>query len=102
MFLEVIFLGTRLVVKDKKIKWGLIIEMVVWELDAPLEGCNHRFKYRLFCGNMETGASLVRYDNERGKGDHRHAGDREQPYTFTGLERLFADFEKDVREALKK
>ncbi len=44
----------------------------------------------------------ARYDNERGKGDHRHAGDVEQSYTFTDLEKLFVDFEKDVREVLKK
>jgi hypothetical protein len=91
-----------LVFRDKKVKWGLIIEMVVWELDSPLKGCSHRFKYRLFCGRLETGESLVRYDNERGKGDHRHAGDLEQFYTFTDLEKLFADFEKDVREVLKR
>ena len=91
-----------LVFKDKKVKRGLIIGMVVWELDSPLKGCSHRFKYRLFCGSLETGTSLVRYDNERGKGDHRHAGDGEQAYAFTDLERLFADFEKDVREVLNK
>ena len=95
-------MGAVLVFKDKKVKRGLIIEMVVWELDAPVSGCGHRFKYRLFCGNLEAGACLVRYDNERGKGDHRHADDGEQAYAFTDLERLFADFEKDVREVLKK
>jgi hypothetical protein len=94
--------GAVLVFKDKKVKRGLIIEIVVWDLESPLPGCGHRFKYRLFCGRLETGESLVRYDNERGKGDHRHVGDVEQPYAFTDLERLFADFEKDVREVLKK
>ncbi|HEX2769433.1 MAG TPA: DUF6516 family protein, partial [Geobacteraceae bacterium] len=43
-----------------------------------------------------------RYDNERGKGEHRHADNQEQSYTFTDLEKLFVDFEKDVREVLKK
>ncbi|MCM2358541.1 MAG: DUF6516 family protein [Geobacteraceae bacterium] len=95
-------MGAELLFRVKKVKWGLIIEMVVWELDSPPKGCSHRFKYRLFCGSLETGACLVRYDNERGKGDHRHADDREQSYAFTDLERLFADFEKDVREVLKK
>lgn len=93
-------MGALLVFRDKKVKRGLIIEMVVWALDSPLEGCSHRFKYRLFCGNMENGACYVRYDNERGKGDHRHVDGAEQPYTFTNLEGLFADFEKDVREVL--
>uniref|UniRef100_A0A831U405 Uncharacterized protein n=1 Tax=Geobacter metallireducens TaxID=28232 RepID=A0A831U405_GEOME len=95
-------MGALLVFRDKKVKQGLIIEMVVWELDVPLSGSDHRFKYRLFCGSLETGACLVRYDNERGKGDHRHVADDEQPYLFISLEAMFADFEKDVREALKK
>ncbi len=95
-------MGAVLVFRDKKVKWGLIIEMVVWELEFPLSGCSHRFKYRLFCGRLETGESLVRYDNERGKGDHRHAAGVEHPYVCIDLERLFADFEKDVREVLKK
>ena len=95
-------MGATLVLRNKKVKQGLIIEMVVWALDAPIAGCSHPFKYRLFCGNLETGSCLVRYDNKRGKGDHRHVGDEEQSYLFTSLEALFADFERDVREALKK
>lgn len=39
--------------------------------------------------------------NKHGNGDHKHTDAGEQPYAFTGLERLFADFEKDVREVLK-
>jgi hypothetical protein len=49
---------------------GLIIERVVWQLDEPLPGSAHLFKYRLYCGC--DGECWVRYDNERGKGDHRH------------------------------
>ena len=40
----------------------------------------------------------VRYDNERGKGDHRHLGDREDDYVFTTIEQLPADFERDVND----
>jgi len=36
---------------------------------------------RLFCGDA-GGCCLVRYDNEQGKGDHVHYGDREQPYVL--------------------
>ncbi len=94
-------MGALLVFRDKKFKLGLIIELVIWELDNPLKGCVHPFKYRLFCGNQETGECLVRYDNEQGKGDHRHVAQREEPYSFTSLEVLFTDFERDVREALQ-
>ena len=95
-------MGATLVLRNKKVREGLIIELAVWILDAPIDGCRHRFKYRLFCGVLKTGSCLVRYDNERGKGDHRHVVDGEQPYVFTSLEKLFADFEGDVREVLKK
>jgi hypothetical protein len=43
------------------------------------------------------GERLIGYDNEAGKGDHRHYGDRETPYRFTTPERLIADFLADLR-----
>jgi hypothetical protein len=39
----------------------------------------------------------MRYDNEAGKGDHRHDGEAEYPYAFTGVEALLKDFEHDVQ-----
>ncbi|WP_371418458.1 peptidylprolyl isomerase [Methylocapsa sp. S129] len=44
----------------------------------------------------------VGYDNERGKGDHRHLDGREFPYTFTSVEELVRDFLSDVRERMPK
>ncbi len=38
---------------------------------------------------------MVRYDNETGKGDHRHYGDSEEPYSFESLDKLIADFRYD-------
>ena len=73
-----------------------IVEIVVWELAEPLPPCAHRYKYRLFFGTAD--GCFVRYDNERGKGDHRHADDRESVYDFTTLEALLADFERDVTD----
>lgn len=73
---------------------GAIVEMVVWLLDSPVPPCAHSFKYRLFYGNAT--ACRVRYDNERGKGDHRHMGGVEVAYAFTTLDALLADFEHDV------
>ena len=70
---------------------GSIVEVVIWELPEPLLGSTHLYRYRLFYG--VSGASRVRYDNERGKGDHRHLGDIEERYTFTTLEQLLDDFE---------
>lgn len=34
----------------------------------------------------------MRYDNERGKGDHRHYPEGEEPYAFIDLDTLYRDF----------
>jgi len=39
---------------------------------------------------------VLRYDNEAGKGDHRHVGDVETEYRFTTPDQLLADFWRDV------
>jgi len=70
------------------------VELVVWHLDHHLQGCRHRFKYRL--AYVVRGVCVVRYDNEAGKGDHRHVGKRERLYEFTSLDKLQADFWADV------
>ena len=74
---------------------GTVVQLVVWGLPAPVAGCDHAYKYRLYCGR--SGRCLARYDNEAGKGDHRHDGDQELPYGFTTLAALLADFRADVR-----
>ena len=79
---------------------GAIIEMVIWRLPRRLPGSHHRLKYRLYYGR--PGGRLVGYDNETGKGDHRHIGDAEERYRFTTPEQLIADFLADVRRARRK
>lgn len=69
------------------------VEVVVWRLSVPLAPSTHRFKYRL--AYVVRGACVVLYDNERGKGDHRHFAGHEAPYRFTSPERLIADFDAD-------
>jgi hypothetical protein len=49
----------------------------------------------LFYGNAK-GKCLVRYDNERGKGDHKHIKGKEEPYSFTDVKTLVADFQRDI------
>lgn len=73
---------------------GSIVEIVIWELPAPLSPCLHRYKYRLYYG--VPGECRVRYDNERGKGDHRHFGEQEGRYVFSSMEQLLDDFRSDV------
>lgn len=39
---------------------------------------------------------MLRYDNEAGKGDHKHIGETEVDYVFTDLGQLQSDFWTDV------
>jgi len=73
---------------------GAIVEVVIWRVPEPLAPCAHNFKYRLYygCGGVDR----VRYDNEPGKGDHRHINATELPYTFESVDRLLDDFERDI------
>jgi len=77
------------------------VEIVVWRVPRPVRGSRHRLKYRLAL--VRDGMCLLRYDNEAGKGDHRHLGDAERRYTFTDADSLLADFWRDVAalEAMK-
>ena len=70
------------------------VEMVVWQLNEPAKGSNHQFKYRLAL--VVDGRCVLRYDNEAGKGDHRHADGVETPYRFVDPQRLVEDFWRDV------
>lgn len=73
---------------------GSVAEMVLWRVPEPIAGSRHPFKYRLYYGR--AGKRLVGYDNERGKGDHRHRHEIEEPYRFTTVEQLMSDFLADV------
>lgn len=91
------YMKARLLAHTKEVRDdGTIVEVVIWELPQPLEPCEHRYKYRLFYGGQEF--ERVRYDNERGKGDHRHLGGREVGYVFTSVEQLLDDFESDIQD----
>jgi len=83
------------VVKAKEVRDdGSVVEIVVWRLAQPLSPCVHRYKYRLYFG--ADGQCRVRYDNERGKGDHRHANNVEEAYQFVSISQLLDDFQHDV------
>jgi hypothetical protein len=70
-------------------------ELVVWRVPAPVRGSAHRFRYRLAL--VVEGHCVLRYDNEPGKGDHRHVGEKEGAYEFSTSEQLLADFWTDVK-----
>jgi len=87
--------SVRLVLHAKRVyDDGGIVELKIWAAPEPVPGSRHSLKYSLYYG--KAGERLVGYDNERGKGDHRHYKDREEAYSFTTVEQLVADFEADV------
>ncbi|MFN3461076.1 MAG: DUF6516 family protein [Oceanibaculum sp.] len=92
-------MAAELVIRERVIfEDGAILEIKVWRLPAPVPASSHELKYSLFYGR--PGERLIGYDNERGKGDHRHYGAREEAYRFVSIEKLLADFRADV-EALR-
>ena len=66
----------------------------IWKVPYPVEGSEHHYKYSLVY--VVKGRCVLRYDNERGKGDHRHWNDAESPYAFTNMSQLLADFREDI------
>ena len=89
------YLKASLLVRNR-IAYGdeLFAEVVVWHVAQPLAGSTHTYKYRL--AFVAHGACVLRYDNEAGKGDHRHLTGTEARYRFATLDKLFADFEREI------
>lgn len=77
---------------------NIFTEIVVWRIPAPLKGGTHPYKYRFAL--VANNICVLRYDNEAGKGDHKHIGDAETPYAFSTIEALLADFRDDVERWL--
>jgi hypothetical protein len=69
-------------------------DVVLWQLPIPLPGSTHSFKYRL--AYVVKGICVLRYDNESGKGDHRHFNEVETRFVFTNPESLIAAFQADI------
>jgi hypothetical protein len=87
----------RLMLRERRIIGeDRFAEMVIWKLPQPVPGSLHDFKYRLAFVVDEV--CVMRFDNESGKGDHKHVGTREVPYVFTGLEKLVADFFDEIEK----
>jgi len=71
------------------------VEIVIWQVPEPVPPSGHLYKYRL--AYVVEGRRVVGYDNERGKGDHKHLGDREEAYHFVSPQQLMADFMAEVK-----
>ncbi|PZM17096.1 toxin-antitoxin system TumE family protein [Rhizobium tubonense] len=90
--------ATLIISRKNLLASGAIVQIRVWRLPSLDDERPHGLKYSLFYGR--PGERIVAYDNEAGKGDHRHYRDVEETYVFTTLERLIKDFERDVRQEI--
>lgn len=70
------------------------VELSIFEVPRRLAGSTHDFKYRL--AYVVLGECVLRYDNEAGKGDHKHIGRKEFSYAFVDVQTLLRDFFADV------
>ena len=77
-----------------QIRADAFVELLIWRVPGPVRGSTHDYKYAL--AYVVAGQCVIRYDNEAGKGDHKHIGDMEMPYAFTTPAKLLADFWFDV------
>lgn len=75
-----------------------LIEIRVWRVPKPVPPTKHGLKYSAVY--IVKRKRIVGYDNERGKGDHRHFYDEETAYQFESIEKLLADFKADI-EAIR-
>ena len=91
-----------ILIEDRKLllNSGAIVQIKVWQLPEATEERPHSLKYSLFYGR--PGDRVVGYDNEAGKGDHRHYREREESYQFTTYQNLLADFWQDVRKEIER
>jgi len=84
----------ELVYRDKWTKNDNIVEIKIWAVpitkDKP-----HGYKYSMVY--IHGGVRVVGYDNAEGRSDHRHHGEKDEPYEFEDLDKLFEDFYGEVR-----
>lgn len=86
---------TKLLLRERQsLSKTAFIEVVIWHVSRPVPGSDHDYKCSLAL--IAEGACVLRYDNEAGKGDHKHVADGEVNYHFLDLARLQTDFWNDV------
>ncbi|MBI4653595.1 MAG: hypothetical protein HY752_01125 [Nitrospirae bacterium] len=74
---------------------GSLQEIKIWKVpeseDKP-HGLKYSFSY------IVKDERVIGYDNAEKKGDHYHYRDKEYPYKFRGLDKLWSDFKKDIEQ----
>lgn len=91
----------RLVIRERVVYTAdELVEMVVWEVPQPVPPSENFFKYRLVY--IVSGVRILGYDNERGKGDHRHFHGVESSLTFVSIDILLEAFTSEVEKLRKR
>ena len=90
-----------LLIRHEKVtdELGNTMEVKLWKI-PPAADKPHGFKYSLVY--IVAGQRVIGYDNGEGKGDHRHYGDKEEPYGFVSIRQLADDFLTDVENFKKE
>ena len=95
IWLSMTYMNATLVLDHKfTFKDGSLFEIRLWQVPKPVPPSTHGLKYRMVY--VVKGERVIGYDNERGKGDHRHLHGVEMPYEFVSIEKLLADFRADI------
>jgi hypothetical protein len=84
----------RLLQERQQVSREAFVELRIWRVQSPLHGSDHAFKYAL--AYVVSGICVLRYDNEAGKGDHKHLGANETPYVFKTVDQILVDFWHNV------
>ncbi|MBF0463919.1 MAG: hypothetical protein HQK88_01985 [Nitrospirae bacterium] len=87
----------ELIYHEKKYyKDDAIKEIKIWRVPRTKD---KPFGYKYSLVYIVRGERIVGYDNSEGKGDHRHFKEIEYPYKFQTLDKLWADFETDIKNS---
>ncbi|MHB8483205.1 MAG: toxin-antitoxin system TumE family protein [Nitrospiria bacterium] len=83
------------ILHTKEVKGDEIVEIKIWQVPISADK-TYGIKYSIVY--IKGGKRLLGYDNAERKGDHRHYGDKEEPYRFTRMANLIKDFKRDIKK----
>jgi hypothetical protein len=79
--------------EKKYLEDGSFREFKIWRVpQSPNKPHGYKYSFVYIVNDQR----VIGYDNAEGRGDHRHYGDKEYPYEFESLEKLWQDFTSDV------
>lgn len=89
-------MSAKLITKDKKyFPDGSFMEIIIWLVKPNVRASHHEYKYRM--AYIENNVCVIRYDNEAGKGDHKHINSVEIATKFISISQLYDDFIADIQ-----